>query len=157
MSLILASLPTKIQLVGIFNSTWWLPLSSLFFFVSAEARVQNFVQQPYHNWTKFNDKVKAHSACSVHKESVLALKSFEEVHYGVQPSIDLSLSINRQRLFSTNCSRLDAIVECILLCGKQTLLCEGIRMLTHTREQIKVISRQFLSLELLETPYFRST
>ena len=67
-------------------------------FASTEAKVQNFVQQPYRNWTKFNDKVKAHSVCSVHNESVLAMKSFEEVHSGMQPSIDMSLSMHQQRL-----------------------------------------------------------
>ena len=68
-------------------------------FASTEAKVQNFVQQPYRNWTKFSDKVKAHSVCSVHTKSILAMKSFEEVHSGMQPSIDTSLSMNRQRLF----------------------------------------------------------
>ena len=46
------------------------------FFASSEAMVQHFVQQPYRNWMKFNNKVKAHLACSVHSESVLAMKSF---------------------------------------------------------------------------------
>lgn len=90
-------------------------------FASAKAKVQNFVHQPYRNWTKFNDKVKAHSVCSVHSESVLAMKSFEEVHSGMQPSIDTKLSMHWQRLFSTNCNRHDAIIECILLCGKQNI------------------------------------
>ena len=96
-------------------------------FASTEAKVQNFVQQPYCNWTKFSDKVKAHSVCSVHTKSVLAMTSFEESHSGMQPSIDTSLSINRQRLFSTNCTRnrLYAIIECIWLCGKQKIALQG--------------------------------
>lgn len=95
------------------------------FFASSEAKVQNFVQQPYCNWTKFNDKVKAHAASTVHCESVIAMKSFEEVHSGMQPSIDTSFSRDRQRLFRTNCSRLDAIIDCILLCGKQNIPLRG--------------------------------
>ena len=89
--------------------------------------MQNFVQQPYCNLTKFSDKVKAHSVCSVHTTSVLAMTSFEELHSGMQPSIDTSLSMNRQRLFSTNCTRnrLYAIIECILLCGKQNIALQG--------------------------------
>ena len=94
-------------------------------FASTEAKVQNFGQQPYRNWTKCSDKVKAHSVCSVHTKSVLAMTSFEEVHSGMQPSIDTSLSMNRQRLFSTNCNRLDAIIECILSCGKQNIALRG--------------------------------
>ena len=61
-------------------------------FASTEAKVQNFGQQPYCNWTKFSDKVKAHSVCSVHIKSVLAMTSFEELHSGMQPSIDMLLA-----------------------------------------------------------------
>jgi len=99
--------------------------SLLFFFASSEAKIQNFAQQPYRNWTKFNDKVKAHAASTVHSESVIAMKSFEEVHSGMQPSIDTSFSSDRQRLFRTNCSRLDAIIECTLLYGKQNIALRG--------------------------------
>ena len=53
------------------------------------------------------------------------MKSFEEVHSGMQPSIDTTLSMHRQRLFSTNCNRLDAIIECILLCGRQNIALQG--------------------------------
>jgi len=74
------------------------------FFASSKAKVQNFVQQPYCNWTKFNDKVKAHAASTVHCESVIAMKSFEEVHSGMQHSIDTLFSRDQQRLFRTNCS-----------------------------------------------------
>ena len=87
-------------------------------FALTEVKVQNFVQQPYCNLTKFDDKVKAHSVCSVHNESVLAMKSFKEMHSGMQPFIDMSLSMHQQRLFSTNCNRFDAIIGCILLCRR---------------------------------------
>jgi len=72
-----------------------------------------------------NDKVKAHAASTVHCESVIAMKSFEEVHSGMQPSIDTSFSRDRQWLFRTNCIQLDAIIDCILLCGKQNIPLQG--------------------------------
>ena len=72
-----------------------------------------------------NDKVKAHSLCSVHTESVLAMKSFEEVHSGMQPSINTSLSTHQQKLYDINCKRLDAIIDCIILCGRQNIALRG--------------------------------
>ena len=46
------------------------------------SKVQNF-DQPYCNWTKFNDKVKAHSVCSVHIELVTSLLRINDLHRSI--------------------------------------------------------------------------
>ena len=53
------------------------------------------------------------------------MKSFKEAHSGVQPTIDVSLDIRRQELYDSNCNRIDAIIECVLLCLKQSIAFRG--------------------------------
>ena len=54
------------------------------------------------------------------------MKSFEEAHSGVQPTIDLSLDTHRQELYDKNCKRIDAIIDCVVLCGsKQNIAFQG--------------------------------
>ena len=51
---------------------------------------QNFVQKAYSNWTKLNEKVKAHSCSSVHLKYLLVMESYKDAHSGKQPTIDTS-------------------------------------------------------------------
>ena len=82
------------------------------------------MQKPFSNWTKLNEKVKAHSVSPIHMRCTLDLKSFKEAHSGVQPTIDLSLDTCRQELYERNCKRIDAIIDCVL-CGKQNIALRG--------------------------------
>ena len=50
-------------------------------FSSAADHLENFVQKPFSNWTKLNEKVKAHSASSIHMRCTQDLKSFKEAHW----------------------------------------------------------------------------
>ena len=49
------------------------------------------------------------------------MKSFKETHNGLQDTVDTSFDAWRQELYDVNCKQLDAIIECVLLCGEQTL------------------------------------
>ena len=44
------------------------------------------------------------------------MKSFEDTHNGKQSIIDVSFDVRRQQLHEANCN---AIIDCVLLCGKQ--------------------------------------
>ena len=83
--------------------------------------VDNFVHKPYSNWTKFNDKIKAHSASLNHVKCVQALEGFKHAQSGRQPTTDTSLSTSRQKFYELNCKKLDAIIECVVLCGTQNI------------------------------------
>ena len=87
--------------------------------------VNSFVQKPFTNWTKFNEKVKEHAMSAMHSRSVLALNSFKESHSGAQPTIDVSFETNRQELYDLNYKWLDAILGCVVLCGKQNIAFRG--------------------------------
>jgi len=82
---------------------------------------QNFVQKAYSNWTKLNGKVKAHSTSSVHVKCVLAMESYKDAHSGKQPTIDTALDLCRKSNYDLNCQRLDAIIDCTILCRKQNI------------------------------------
>jgi len=56
---------------------------------------------------------------------VQAIESFKDAHSGRQPIIDTSLSANKQKLYELNCKRLDAIIECVVLCGTQNTPLRG--------------------------------
>ena len=53
------------------------------------------------------------------------MKSFKEAYSGVQLTIDLSLDTCRQELYDRNCKWIDAIIDCVLLCGKQNIALRG--------------------------------
>ena len=72
-----------------------------------------------------NIKLKAHSVSPIHTKCVLDMKSFKDAHSGVQPTIDVSLDTRRQDLYDSNCNRIDAIIECVLLCWKQNIAFQG--------------------------------
>ena len=86
---------------------------------------QNFVQKAYSNWTKLNEKVKAHSTSSLHLKCVLAMESYKDAHSGKQPTIDTSLDLRRKNNYDLHCQRLDAILDCVILCGKQNIPLRG--------------------------------
>ena len=86
---------------------------------------QNFVQSLFSNWTKLNNKVTSHSNSSTHIKCAAALISFLEVHSGTQPTIDTSLDKSSQELYDRNCKRLDAVIDCVVLCGKQNIAFRG--------------------------------
>ena len=90
-------------------------------FGSSDNLLQNFVQKPFCNWTNFNDKVKAHSTSSFHLKSVMAMESFKEAQSGLQPTIDTSFEKHRKDLYDLNYKRLDAIIDCVVLCRKQNI------------------------------------
>ena len=55
------------------------------------------------------------------------MKSFKDAHAGVQPTIDTTMNKHRQEQYDLNCNRLDAIIDCIVLCGKQNIALRGHR------------------------------
>lgn len=50
-----------------------------------------------------------------------------DAHSGTQPTIDTALDKRRQELYQLNCKRLDAIIDCIVLCGQQNIAVRGHR------------------------------
>jgi len=96
-------------------------------FGSDSSMGKKFVEKPYSNWTALNQKLKLHSTCPTHVRCSLAMKSFKDAHTGTQPTIDTAMSKNRQEQFDLNCKRLDAIIDCIVLCGKQNIALRGHR------------------------------
>ena len=88
---------------------------------------QNFVRKPVANWTTFSNKVKARSTCPTHIKCASAMVSFIEVQPGNQLTINTALSCRRQELYHHNSKRLDAIIDCIILCGKQNISLRGHR------------------------------
>ena len=86
-----------------------------------------FVEKPYSNWTALNQKLKLHSTCPTHVKCSLAMKSFKDAHAGVQPTIDTTMNKHRQEQYDLNCNRLDAIIDCVVLCGKQNIALRGHR------------------------------
>ena len=79
----------------------------------------SFVRKPVSNWTTFNNKGKAHSVWLAHV--IVAMTSFLKTQSGIQPTIDTLLSRHRQELYDLNCKRLDAIIDCLILCGRQNI------------------------------------
>jgi len=77
------------------------------------------VQKPFSKWTKLSEKLRTHSALPIHDKCALAMKSFEETHNGLQPTVDVSFDARRQELYDVNCKRFDAIIDCVLLCGSK--------------------------------------
>ena len=63
-----------------------------------DRNVLNFVHRPVSNWTRFNNKVRAHSKCSTHIRCVAVITSFMETHSCAQPRIVTSLNKHRQEL-----------------------------------------------------------
>ena len=94
-------------------------------FCSSSDQIEYFVHKPFRNWTKLSDKVKSHFASHIHIRCVQALKSFKESLSGRQPTIDTACDSRRQQLYETNCQRLDAIIECVVLCGTQNIPFRG--------------------------------
>lgn len=86
---------------------------------------KNFVQKPYSNWTKLNEKVKAHSSSSVHLTCALALESYKDAQSGKQPTIDTAFNQSQKRNYELNCEKLNAIIGCVILCGKQNIPFRG--------------------------------
>ena len=68
-----------------------------------------------------------HSTSHTHIKCALAMTSFIEAHSGTQPTIDTAFNKHRQELYQLNCKRLDAIIDCIVLCGKQNIAFRGHR------------------------------
>ena len=87
----------------------------------------NFARKPVSNWTTFSNKVKSHSLSPTHCKCALEMKSFLDAHSGVQPTIDTSLDKRRSELYELNCKRLDAIIDCIIMCGQQNIALRGHR------------------------------
>lgn len=89
-------------------------------FGSDDDTTQNFVQKPVCSWTtlQLNKKVRLHSTSPSH---TLAMTSFIDAHSGIKPTIDATLDKRRQLLYQLNCKRLDAIIDCIVLCGQQNI------------------------------------
>ena len=92
---------------------------------SSSDQIEYFVCKPFRNWTKLSDKVKSHFASHIHIRCVQALKSFKESLSGRQPTIDTACDSRRQQLYETNCQRLDAMIECVVLCGTQNIPFRG--------------------------------
>ena len=57
----------------------------------------------------------------------LEMKSFLDAHSGVQPTINTSLDKRRSELYELHCKRLDAIIDCIIMCGQQNIALWGHR------------------------------
>ena len=106
------------------NACLCLPCS---LFAGANEAYINFVRKPVSNWTTFNNRVKAHSTCATHMKCASAMTTFIEVQSGNQPTIDTAISSRRQELFDLNCKRLDTIIDCVILCGKQNIPLRGHR------------------------------
>jgi len=83
------------------------------------------VLQPFRNWTKLNERVKAHPVSPFHLKCVMAIESFKDAHSGLQPTIDTSFDKQRQELYDLNCKRLEAIVDCVVLYGRQNIPLHG--------------------------------
>ena len=81
--------------------------------------------QPFHNWIKLNERVKAHSVSPFHLKCVMAMECFKDAHSGLQPTIDTSFDKRRQELYDLNCKRLEALVDCMVLCRKQNIPLRG--------------------------------
>ena len=79
------------------------------------------------NRTTFNNKVKAHSTCPTHIKCASAMVSFIEVQSGNQLTINTSLSSHCRELYHHKSRRLDVIIDCIILCGKQNISLRGPR------------------------------
>ena len=77
-----------------------------------------FVTSSYNNWTKLNNNVKGHAVSQLHKDSVASMEAFRDIHSGKSISIEAVLDKKRQELYALNCERLDAIIECVVLCGR---------------------------------------
>ena len=68
-------------------------------FSPSQDNLQNFVLQPFRNWTKLNERVKAHSVSPFHLKCVMAMECFKDTHSGLQPTIDTSFDKRRQELY----------------------------------------------------------
>jgi len=55
----------------------------------------------------------------------MAMESFKDAHFGLQPTIETSFDKQRQELYDLNCKRLEAIVDCVVLCGRQNIPLRG--------------------------------
>ena len=49
------------------------------------------------------------------------MESYKDAHSGKQPTIDTALDLRRKSNYDLNCQRLDAIIDCTILCGKQNI------------------------------------
>ena len=75
----------------------------------------------YCNWTKLNKKVKVHASSSAHLNSVVAFENYKDAHLGKQPTVDTMYNQSRKKLFEANCPKLDAVIDCVLLCCRQNI------------------------------------
>ena len=69
--------------------------------------------------------MKSHSTSHIYIKCVQALESFKETLCGRQPTVDTACDSRRQKLYESSCQKLDAIIECVLLCGTQNILFRG--------------------------------
>ena len=69
--------------------------------------------------------MKSHSTLHIYIKCVQALESFKETLCGRQPTVDTACDSRRQKLYESSCQKLDAIIECVLLCGTQNILFRG--------------------------------
>ena len=53
------------------------------------------------------------------------MESYKDAHSGKQPTIDTSLDQRRKNNYDLKCQRLDAIIDCVILCGKQNIPFRG--------------------------------
>ena len=86
---------------------------------------QNFAWNPVTNWTTFNNKVKAHSTCPTHIKCASTMVSFIQIQSENYPTINTALGSRRQELYHHKSKWLNAIIDCIILCGKQNILLRG--------------------------------
>ena len=49
------------------------------------------------------------------------MESYKDAHSGKQPTIDTSYDQYRKSNYDLNCQKLDAIIDCVILCGKQNI------------------------------------
>ena len=96
-------------------------------FASDASSAQNFVHRPFSSWTTLNKKVRLHYMSSTHIKCTAAMTCFLDVHSGTQPTIDTSFNKYRQEQYDVNCKRLDAIIDCVVLCGRQNIAFRGHR------------------------------
>ena len=143
---------TYIQVAWLFCLSRWLPFPS-----SDADKAETFVHKSFSSGTTLNKKLRQYHTSATHTRCVAAMNCFVDAHSGTQPTIDTSLNKCRQERYELNFKRLDAIIDCVVLCGRQNIAFRGHRMQALLLTiQIKEISRRSLSTELSEIQYSKS-
>ncbi|XP_049946396.1 zinc finger MYM-type protein 1-like [Schistocerca serialis cubense] len=86
-----------------------------------------FVSKPFTNWNKALDSLNHHADTKYHKFAVEQAANFIKVMEGKALDVSESINVENSKIAEENRRRLKAIVETILLCGRQEIALRGCR------------------------------